>query len=153
MRHSTVRRPDIVLITIPSAAPDRLAKIIGACEARELDCRVVRREVDVDPRVILEPRTRWDAKPTKLDRLLAAYPLVSVYLLLLFALRLADDADRVALDLHYELNWSLLSRAIAHTGHPELRGHPAPFGSLYAIPPRRRGGRAGPHRHTQSRNT
>ncbi len=51
-------RPDIVLITIPSAAPDRLAKIIGACEARELDCRVVRREVDVDPRVILEPRTR-----------------------------------------------------------------------------------------------
>jgi UDP-GlcNAc:undecaprenyl-phosphate GlcNAc-1-phosphate transferase len=51
-------RPDIVLITIPSAAADRLAKIIGACEARELDCRVVRREVDVDPRVILEPRTR-----------------------------------------------------------------------------------------------
>ena len=50
--------PDVVLITIPNAPAERLAAIIAACEAREIDCRVVRREIDVDPRVILEPRTR-----------------------------------------------------------------------------------------------
>ena len=55
---STVRGPTSSSITIPSAAADRLDEIIGACEAREIDCRVVRREIDVDPRVILEPRTR-----------------------------------------------------------------------------------------------
>jgi UDP-GlcNAc:undecaprenyl-phosphate GlcNAc-1-phosphate transferase len=51
-------KPGVVLITIPDAAADRLAAVITACEAREIDCRVVRREIDVDPRVILEPRTR-----------------------------------------------------------------------------------------------
>jgi FlaA1/EpsC-like NDP-sugar epimerase len=51
-------KPDIVLITIPDAPAARLAAIVAACEAREIACRVVRREIDVDPRAILEPRTR-----------------------------------------------------------------------------------------------
>jgi len=50
--------PDIVLITIPNAATDRLTTVIASCEARELPCRVIRREIEVDPRVILEPHPR-----------------------------------------------------------------------------------------------
>jgi UDP-GlcNAc:undecaprenyl-phosphate GlcNAc-1-phosphate transferase len=51
-------KPDVVLITIPDAPAERLAAIVAACEEREITCRVVRREIDVDPRAILEPRTR-----------------------------------------------------------------------------------------------
>ena len=51
-------KPDVVLITVPQAAADRLTTVISACELREIDCRVIRREIDVDPRVILEPHTR-----------------------------------------------------------------------------------------------
>ena len=46
-------RPDVVFVTIPNAQADRLAAVIRACEGREIDCRVVRREVDIDPRVSL----------------------------------------------------------------------------------------------------
>jgi len=46
-------RPDIVFVTIPNAPKERLDEIVQACAAREIDCRFVRREVDVDPRVIL----------------------------------------------------------------------------------------------------
>jgi hypothetical protein len=70
--------------------------------------------------------------PTKLDRLLAAYPLVAAYLVLLVLF--AWQTTRIVSPWIFtdELNWSLLSRAIAHTGHPQLRGHPAPAHSLYA---------------------
>ena len=52
-----------------------------------------------------------DAKPTKLDRLLAAYPLVSVYLLLL--LLYGWQTTRIVSPWIFtdELNWSLLSSA------------------------------------------
>ena len=46
-------RPDVVFVTIPNASAERLGAVIRACERREIDCRVVRREVDIDPRVSL----------------------------------------------------------------------------------------------------
>ncbi len=46
-------RPDVVFVTIPNAPAERLGAVVRACEQREIDCRVVRREVDIDPRVSL----------------------------------------------------------------------------------------------------
>ena len=46
-------RPDMVFVTIPDAPKDRLDAIVRACEGREINCRFVRRDADVDPRVIL----------------------------------------------------------------------------------------------------
>ena len=45
--------PDIVLVTIPDAAQDRLDAIVAACEEHDVQCRFVRREIDLDPRVVL----------------------------------------------------------------------------------------------------
>ena len=46
-------RPDIVLITIPNAPRERLDSIIAACDEAGITCRLVRREIDLDPRVVL----------------------------------------------------------------------------------------------------
>ena len=46
-------RPDIVLVTIPDAPRDRLDAIVDACATAEVQCRFVRREIDLDPRVVL----------------------------------------------------------------------------------------------------
>jgi UDP-GlcNAc:undecaprenyl-phosphate GlcNAc-1-phosphate transferase len=45
--------PDVVLITIPDAEHRRLDDIVRACSAARIACRFVRREIDLDPRVIL----------------------------------------------------------------------------------------------------
>ncbi|HVC85836.1 MAG TPA: NAD-binding protein [Gaiellaceae bacterium] len=45
--------PDIVLVTIPDAPRERLDAIVGACTAAGVECRFVRREIDLDPRVVL----------------------------------------------------------------------------------------------------
>jgi FlaA1/EpsC-like NDP-sugar epimerase len=45
--------PDIVLITIPDAPREQLDAIVGACSDAGVTCRVVRREIDLDPRVVL----------------------------------------------------------------------------------------------------
>ncbi len=45
--------PDVVIVTIPDAPRERLDTVVRACEARELACRFVTREIEVDPRVIL----------------------------------------------------------------------------------------------------
>jgi UDP-GlcNAc:undecaprenyl-phosphate GlcNAc-1-phosphate transferase len=45
--------PQIVFVTIPNAPHDRLDALVAACAARETDCRFVRRDVDLDPHVIL----------------------------------------------------------------------------------------------------
>ena len=45
--------PDIVLVTIPDAPRERLNAIVAACDAAGVACRFVRRETDLDPRVIL----------------------------------------------------------------------------------------------------
>jgi UDP-GlcNAc:undecaprenyl-phosphate/decaprenyl-phosphate GlcNAc-1-phosphate transferase len=50
-------RPDIVLVTIPSAPAERLDEIVKAAAAREIDCRFVRHDVDLDPRVVLGSET------------------------------------------------------------------------------------------------
>jgi UDP-GlcNAc:undecaprenyl-phosphate GlcNAc-1-phosphate transferase len=45
--------PDIVLVTIPDAPRDRLDAVVAACADVNIPCRFVRREVDLDPRVVL----------------------------------------------------------------------------------------------------
>jgi UDP-GlcNAc:undecaprenyl-phosphate GlcNAc-1-phosphate transferase len=46
-------RPDIVLVTIPNASREILDAVIDACGEAAVDCRFVRREIDLDPRVVL----------------------------------------------------------------------------------------------------
>ena len=69
---------------------------------------------------------------TLLDRLLAAYPLVVAYLALLILF--AWQTTRIPSPWIFtdELNWALLSRGVAHTGHPQLRAHTVSPGSIYA---------------------
>jgi UDP-GlcNAc:undecaprenyl-phosphate/decaprenyl-phosphate GlcNAc-1-phosphate transferase len=45
--------PDIVLITIPNAPRERLDAIVEACAEAGVNCRFVRREIDLDPHVVL----------------------------------------------------------------------------------------------------
>ena len=45
--------PDLVLITIPDAPREALDSIVGACADADIACRFVRREIDLDPKVIL----------------------------------------------------------------------------------------------------
>jgi UDP-GlcNAc:undecaprenyl-phosphate GlcNAc-1-phosphate transferase len=45
--------PDIVLITIPDAPRARLDGVVEACDEAGVPCRFVRRQVDLDPRVVL----------------------------------------------------------------------------------------------------
>ena len=45
--------PDVVLVTIPDAARSRLDAIVAVCAAADVPCRFVRREIDLDPRVVL----------------------------------------------------------------------------------------------------
>jgi len=46
-------RPDTVLVTIPDAPREQLGVVIDACARAEVPCRFVRRERDLDPRVVL----------------------------------------------------------------------------------------------------
>ena len=45
--------PDIVLVTIPNAPRETLDLVVNACLEANVDCRFVRREIDLDPRVFL----------------------------------------------------------------------------------------------------
>jgi UDP-GlcNAc:undecaprenyl-phosphate/decaprenyl-phosphate GlcNAc-1-phosphate transferase len=45
--------PDTVLVTIPDAPRERLGLVIDACALAQVPCRFVRRETDLDPRVVL----------------------------------------------------------------------------------------------------
>ncbi len=44
--------PDIVLVTIPDAPRETLDTVVAACNEAEVACRFVRRELDLDPRVV-----------------------------------------------------------------------------------------------------
>jgi FlaA1/EpsC-like NDP-sugar epimerase len=44
---------DVVLITIPNAPRERLDLVVEACAEAGVSCRFVRRELDLDPRVVL----------------------------------------------------------------------------------------------------
>src|SRR5437763_2594144 len=46
-------QPDAVLVTIPDAPRERLGLVIDACALVQVPCRFVRRETDLDPRVVL----------------------------------------------------------------------------------------------------
>ena len=50
-------RPDVVLVTIPDAERERLDAVVAACAAAEVPCRFVRRELDLDPVVVLGSAT------------------------------------------------------------------------------------------------
>ena len=45
--------PDAVLVTIPNAPRDRLDPIVSACARAGIDCRFVRRELDLAPAAVL----------------------------------------------------------------------------------------------------
>ncbi len=45
--------PDIVLVTIPEAGRERLDAVVAACAAAGVTCRFVRRDLDLDPVVVL----------------------------------------------------------------------------------------------------
>jgi len=45
--------PDIVLVTIPNAPRETLDAVVEACARADVACKFVRREIDLDPRVIL----------------------------------------------------------------------------------------------------
>ncbi len=46
-------KPDAVLVTIPDAPREALDEVVRACTEAGVPCRFVRREVDLDPRVVL----------------------------------------------------------------------------------------------------
>jgi UDP-GlcNAc:undecaprenyl-phosphate GlcNAc-1-phosphate transferase len=46
-------RPDTVLVTIPDAPREKLGLIVDACALADVPCRFVRRDTDLDPRVVL----------------------------------------------------------------------------------------------------
>jgi FlaA1/EpsC-like NDP-sugar epimerase len=46
-------QPDAVLVTIPEAPRTRLDLVLEACERADIACRFVRREIDLDPEVVL----------------------------------------------------------------------------------------------------
>ena len=45
--------PDIVLVTIPHAPRERLDAVVSGCEKADVPCRFVRRELDLDPVVVM----------------------------------------------------------------------------------------------------
>jgi UDP-GlcNAc:undecaprenyl-phosphate/decaprenyl-phosphate GlcNAc-1-phosphate transferase len=46
-------RPDTVLVTIPDAPREKLGLVVDACTLADVPCRFVRRDKDLDPRVVL----------------------------------------------------------------------------------------------------
>ena len=46
-------RPDVVLVTIPLAPRERLDAVISGCGKADVPCRFVRRELDLDPFVVM----------------------------------------------------------------------------------------------------
>jgi UDP-GlcNAc:undecaprenyl-phosphate/decaprenyl-phosphate GlcNAc-1-phosphate transferase len=46
-------RPDTVLVTIPDAPREKLGLVVDACTLADIPCRFVRRDTDLDPRVVL----------------------------------------------------------------------------------------------------
>jgi UDP-GlcNAc:undecaprenyl-phosphate GlcNAc-1-phosphate transferase len=46
-------RPDTVLVTIPNAPRERLDALVAACTQAGVECRFVRRDLDLDPRAVL----------------------------------------------------------------------------------------------------
>jgi UDP-GlcNAc:undecaprenyl-phosphate/decaprenyl-phosphate GlcNAc-1-phosphate transferase len=47
------RKPDVVLVTIPDAPRERLDFVVSGCERAGIACSFVRRQIDLDPAVVL----------------------------------------------------------------------------------------------------
>jgi FlaA1/EpsC-like NDP-sugar epimerase len=47
------RKPDIVFVTIPDAPRERLDFVVSGCERAGITCSFVRRQIDLDPAVVL----------------------------------------------------------------------------------------------------
>ena len=60
----SVARPDGVLVTIPDAPRDRLNGVVRACERAGVTCRFVRRQLDLDPMVVLAESAEVEAAAT-----------------------------------------------------------------------------------------
>ncbi|MCW2963355.1 MAG: hypothetical protein JWO17_607 [Actinomycetia bacterium] len=73
-----------------------------------------------------------DVRRSVLDRLLAAYPLLLAYIVLLVLYAWQTTKHSTPWNFTDELKWAMLSRSIAHTGHGMLQGASAAAGSLYA---------------------
>lgn len=71
-------------------------------------------------------------RPSVLDRLYAAYPLVLAYVLLMILYAWQTTNHSTPWNFTDELRWAMLSRSIAHTGHGVLQDTPAAVDSLYA---------------------
>src|ERR671922_59903 len=52
-------RPDLVLVTIPDAPRERLDFVVYGCAQAGVTCHFVRRQTDLDPRVILGATAEW----------------------------------------------------------------------------------------------
>jgi hypothetical protein len=79
------------------------------------------------------PARRDAARPNLVDRLLAAVPLLAIFLWA--CLLYAWQAWRVGTPIIFtdELEFTQLARSIADTGHPARRGEPYSFGSLAVL--------------------
>jgi hypothetical protein len=80
----------------------------------------------------LTEATRQAPGRTLLDRLVAAYPLVLAYIVLLILYAWQTTRHSTPWNFTDELKWALLSRSIAHTGHAMLLEAAAPYGSVYS---------------------
>jgi len=69
---------------------------------------------------------------SRLDRLVAAYPLLLAYLLLLILYAWQTTKHSSPWLFTDELQWAEQSRGVAHHGVEQLRGQPVGFDSLYA---------------------
>jgi hypothetical protein len=72
------------------------------------------------------------AERTRLDRFLAVVPVAVAALILLALLLWEASALKTPIVFGDELEWSMISRAIAHTGHGARLGVPVGFRSLFA---------------------
>ena len=45
--------PDSVLVTIPNAARKQLDGVVEACRRADINCRFVRKQIDLDPSAVL----------------------------------------------------------------------------------------------------
>ncbi len=136
--------PDLVLITIPDAPREALDAIVGACADAGVACRFVRREIDLDPQGHPRGRRRVNiaaegaaeetaqARPTFLDRVVSAYPVLTLYVVLSFLYCWQASGRASPFVFSDELEWAELSRGIAATGHAMLRLHQTSPGSIYA---------------------
>jgi Dolichyl-phosphate-mannose-protein mannosyltransferase len=70
---------------------------------------------------------------TALDRFLAAIPFVVAALVVLMILFWEAAVRKTPTIFTDELKWAQISRALAHSGHPEQRSEHASLGSLYAV--------------------